>query len=405
MLLNGKHILLGVTGGIAAYKSAYLVRLLVQQGAQVRVLMTPMAQQFVAPLTFATLSQHPVLTDFYNPTNGDWHSHVALGEWADLMIIAPATANTLAKMVGGIADNLLLTTYLSMRAPVLVAPAMDREMYCHAATQMNQQKLKDAGVEIVEPGSGFLASGLEGKGRMAEPEEILTHVLSHFAARAGNLRGKKVLVTSGPTREPLDPVRFISNHSSGQMGAAIADALALRGAEVHCIAGPSIQYPKPLQQTTLYRVETAEQMHAKCLELWADMHVAIMAAAVADYRPATLQTQKIPHKEQVLHLELVSCPDIAKALGEHKQAHQYLVGFALETGNGLENAQRKLTQKRMDLCILNTLADAGAGFCTATNKTTFVYADGKVEPRPLELKTELSEAIAESVAQMLLQRS
>jgi len=403
-MLTGKHILVGVTGGIAAYKAAILVRLLVKQGADVRVVMTPMGQQFIAPLTFATLSQHPVLSEFYNPTNGDWNSHISLGEWADLMVIAPATANTLAKMAHGIADNLLLTTYLSMRAPVCVAPTMDLDMFAHPTTQENLQRLRMHGVQIIDPESGFLASGLEGKGRMAEPDQIVTAIVGLFALR-GSLQGKKILVTSGPTREPLDPVRFISNHSSGKMGAAIADAFAALGAEVHCVAGPSETYPTPYANLHTYKVETAQQMYEQCTALWASMDGAVMAAAVADYRPSEVAEQKIPHREQTLQLALAACPDIAKALGATKRPDQVLVGFALETGNGLDNAHRKLMQKNMDLCVLNTLADVGAGFCSNTNKTTFIYADGRQEARPLELKTELSKAIAYSVAQMLIKRS
>ena len=403
-MLTDKRILVGVTGGIAAYKAAILVRLLVKHGADVRVVMTPMGQKFIAPLTLATLSQHPVLSEFYNPTNGDWNSHVALGEWADLMVIAPATANTLAKMAYGIADNLLLTTYLSMRAPVCVAPTMDLDMFAHPATQDNLQRLRMHGVQVIDPEEGFLASGLEGKGRMAEPEQILNAVVS-ILAQHGALAGKKILVTSGPTREPLDPVRFISNHSSGKMGAAISNALAALGAEVHCVAGPSETYPAALTNIHTYKVETAQQMYEQCKALWDAMDVAIMAAAVADYRAEQVAEQKIPHREQTLQLTLESCPDIAKSLGQTKRPNQFLVGFALETGKGIENARKKLIQKNMDLCILNTLADLGAGFCSNTNKTTFVFADGREEARPLELKTELSKAIANSVAQMLLQRS
>ena len=403
-MLTGKHILVGITGGIAAYKAAVLVRLLVKQGAEVRVLMTPMGQQFIAPLTLATLSQHPVISDFYNPENGDWNSHVALGQWADLMVIAPATANTLAKMAYGIADNLLLTTCLSMRAPICVAPTMDLDMFAHSTTQDNLQRLRMQGVQIIDPETGFLASGLEGKGRMAEPEQIVNAIIGVLASQ-GPLQGKKVLVTSGPTREPLDPVRFISNHSSGKMGAAIADAFAVLGAQVHCVAGPSETYPTPYPNISTYKVETAQEMYEQCTTLWGNMDAAVMAAAVADYRPVEVATQKIPHREQTLSMLLTSCPDIAKALGATKRPEQILVGFALETGKGLENAQRKLEQKNMDLCVLNTLSDAGAGFCSNTNKTTFVYADGRQEVRPLELKTELSKAIVHSVQQLLTKRS
>ena len=404
-MLATRHIVVGVTGGIAAYKTALFVRLLVQQGAQVRVVMTPMAQQFVTPLTFATLSQHPVLCDFFDPTNGAWNSHVGLGEWADAMVIAPATANTLGKMAHGIADNLLLTTYLSMRRSVFVAPAMDLAMYQHPTTQSNLQTLAAHGVLVIEPGSGFLASGLEGKGRMAEPEEILCALLGHFAQQAPRLRGKKILVTSGPTREALDPVRFISNHSSGRMGAAIANALAFMGAEVHCVAGPCEVYPLELPNLQLYRVESAEQMNLQCLNLWSAMDAAVMAAAVADYRPEQTAEHKIPHREGNLNLSLVSCPDIARGLGAKKQPHQKLVGFALETGKGYENGLRKLHDKKMDLCVLNTLADPDAGFCTATNKATLLYADGRILERPLEHKEVLGEAIAQSLADLLTEEA
>jgi len=399
-MLAGKHILVGVTGGIAAYKTAMLVRALVKQNAEVRVVMTAMAQKFVAPLTFATLSNNAVYTDLFDPTNGAWHSHVALGEWADLMLIAPLTANTLGKMANGIADNLLLTTYLSMRGQVLVAPAMDLAMFAHSTIQENLKKIVAHGVRIIAPNEGFLASGLEGKGRMAEPEDIVNAVLSLFAEE-GVLRGKKILVTSGPTREAIDPVRFISNHSSGKMGAAIAESFALLGAEVFCISGPGNDRPRSLANIHCIDVVSAQEMYVECTERWQEMDCAIMAAAVADYTPKEVASQKIPHKEQTLSLELTACPDIARTLGVQKRAKQILVGFALETGDGLENARRKLKSKNMDLCILNTLADKGAGFCTATNKTTFVYADGRTEARPLELKAEPAQAIAVHVAKML----
>ena len=399
-----KHITLAVTGSIAAYKAADLTSQFTKNNLDVTVLMSSAATNFITPLTLQVLSKHIVHTDVMDEPAPNKVNHIEIAKQTDLFLVAPATANTLAKMSHGIADNLLVTTYLSMRAPVCVAPTMDLDMFAHPTTQENLQRLRMHGVQIIEPESGFLASGLEGKGRMAEPEQIVSAIVALFAQN-GPLRGKKILVTSGPTREPLDPVRFISNHSSGRMGSAISDTLAELGAEVYCVAGPSEVYPAQLPNLHTYKVETAQQMYEQCTALWASMDVAIMSAAVADYRPEQVAENKIPHREQTLQLSLASCPDIAKALGTTKRADQLLVGFALETGNGLENAQRKLLQKNMDLCVLNTLADVGAGFCSNTNKTTFVYADGRTEARPLELKTELSKAIAHSVAQMLIKRS
>jgi len=400
-----KHILIGVTGGIAAYKTATLVRLFVKSGCEVRVVMTPTAKQFITPLTLATLSQHPVYIDGFDPENGAWNSHIALGEWADAFVVAPATANTIAKMVHGVADNLLLTTYLSMRGKTFVAPAMDCEMYKHPTSQENLAKLAQLGAVLIDPAEGFLASGLEGKGRMAEPEDILHVVLNHGAFSAlgegASLQGHRILVTAGPTREDIDPVRFISNHSSGRMGAAIANALAFMGASVEYVAGPSEFYPLSLHAIKRHDVVSAIEMADICQRLWPDMSAAVMAAAVADYRPAVRAEHKIPHREGTLELTLVSNPDIARLLGGQKRAEQKLVGFALETGTGLENGFRKLHAKNMDVCVLNTLADPDAGFCTPTNRATFLYADGRVEERPLEQKSALGAAIAESVAKLL----
>ena len=402
-----KHVLVGVTGGIAAYKTAHLVRLFIKNGCEVRVVMTPAATQFITPLTLATLSQHPVFVEGFDPTNGAWNSHIALGEWADAFVIAPATANTIAKMVHGIADNLLLTTFLSTReAETFVAPAMDCEMYDCDVTQENLEKLMNMGVHLIDPDEGFLASGLEGKGRMAEPEEILKIVLNCYtrsaSPRAVPLEGRNILVTAGPTREAIDPVRFISNHSSGRMGAAIANALAFMGANVHYVSGPCEYYPLPLSSIFRYPIISAQDMAKSCELMWREMDAAVMAAAVADYRPAQRAEHKIPHREGTLDLTLVSNPDIAKLMGEQKRPGQKLVGFALETGTGVENGFRKLYAKHMDMCVLNTLADPDAGFCTPTNKATFLYADGRVEERPLEQKSALGEAIARGVAKLIL---
>lgn len=436
-ILKGRKILVGVTGGIAAYKAAALVRLLRKEDAEVRVVMTPAARNFITPLTLATLSQNPVFTEGFDPSNGQWNSHVSLGTWGDLMVVAPATANTLAKMAHGIADNLLLTTYLSARCPVLVAPAMDADMYAHPATQQNLQLLGTYGVRMVAPDKGFLASGLEGKGRMAEPEKVVAEIKAALALQKPEyyhiksqeereaegefytletipgilppdgeeeelrrrlpMLGRRVLVTLGPTHEPIDPVRFIGNQSSGRMGTAIVEAFSARGAEVYCVCGPAEVLPRERETVHLYRVTTALEMQAACKRIWPSVQFGIMAAAVADYRVAHPATEKIKRNGSLLSLELVPNPDIAAELGAHKGPYQLLVGFALETSEGVEEAVRKVKEKQLDLCVLNTLCDEGAGFGYSTNRIALVTSEGIVEQRELETKREAAEAIVDWV--------
>ena len=384
MFLTGKNILLGITGSIAAYKAAVLTRLLVREGASVRVVMTPLAREFITPLTLATLSKNPILVDFFDPENGAWNSHVSLGEWADCYLIAPATANTMAKMAHGIADNLLLTTYLSARCPVVVAPAMDMDMYAHPATQENIAVLRRRGVLVVEPGEGELASGLSGKGRMAEAEQIVAFLHAHGEAlrevaagekknsRPNILQGKKILVTAGATVEAIDPVRYISNHSSGKMGYAIARALAQRGAQVTLISGPT-GLPAP---TGVERVDirSAEDMYRESVARWPAADAAVMAAAVADYTPAQTAATKLKKKDNELVLKLKRTPDIAVELGRTKGG-RLLVGFALETDNEQANAEEKLRRKNFDFIVLNSMRDPGAGFGVDTNKVTIYEAE------------------------------
>jgi phosphopantothenoylcysteine decarboxylase / phosphopantothenate---cysteine ligase len=388
-MLKGKHIILGITGSIAAYKAAALVRLLVKEGAGVRIIMTPMAKEFIAPLTMATLSKNPILVDFYNPENGDWNSHVDLGLWSDLFIIAPASANTIAKMAQGIADNLLLTTYLSARCPVMLAPAMDVDMFNHTATQQNIAILKQRRAIVVEPSTGELASGLEGKGRMEEPEKIIEAVRFFFLQQK-RLNGKTFLVTAGPTYESIDPVRFIGNHSSGKMGFAIADTLASFGAKVILIAGPvKIKAQHPNVQTI--SISSALEMHAACKKYFPKAQGAILSAAVADYRPSKPAANKIKSSKNGLNIELVSNPDIAADLGKIKKKGQLLAGFALETENEDANAISKLKKKNFDFIVLNSLNEPGAGFNTETNKITII--DKNNNKQKFELKDKKSVAI------------
>ncbi len=395
-MLKGKHIILGITGSIAAYKSAMLCRLLVSAGAEVRVIMTPLAKQFITPLTMATLSQHPILVDFFNPENGEWNSHVKLGEWADLYLIAPASANTMAKMATGVADNLLLTTYLSARCPVAVAPAMDLDMYAHVATQRNMTQLQADGVHIIEPGTGFLASGLSGKGRMAEPEQILQAVEALLSEKKKSLQGKHYLVTAGATIEPIDPVRFISNHSSGKMGYAIAEALAKRGAQVTLISGrTALPCPAGVERVD---VLTAHEMYEKCVERFESADGAVMCAAVADYTPAEVAEQKIKKSDDNLSLSLRRTEDIAATLGRIK-GQRVLVGFAMETEAEQQNAQRKLEKKNFDFIVLNSLREEGAGFRGDTNIVTLIDRAG-AERLPLLTKQEVAERIAERIEKL-----
>ncbi len=394
MQLKGKHIILGITGSIAAYKAAMLCRLLVKEGAEVRVIMTPLAKQFITPLTMATLSKHPILVEFFNPENGEWNSHVSLGEWADMLLIAPATANTLAKMTTGIADNLLLTTYLSARSVVAVAPAMDLDMYAHITTQQNLRTLAERGVAIIEPAAGELASGLVGKGRMAEPEEIVEQVKAIFAQREDNsLKGKRYFVTAGATIEPIDPVRYITNHSTGKMGYAIAEELAKRGAEVKLITGrTTLPTPAGVERVD---VLSAEDMYNAAVEAWREADGAVMCAAVADYTPAVVADKKLKKSDDDMRIELVRTKDIAAELGKNKEGRT-LVGFALETDNEEANAEGKLERKNLDFVVLNSLRDKGAGFGGDTNKVTLIDRNGRKE-HPLMSKREVAAVIVDKI--------
>ena len=398
-MLKGKHIILGVTGSIAAYKAATLTRLLVKEGATVKVVMTPLAKEFITPLTMATLSKSPIMVDFYNPENGDWNSHVDLGLWADLYLLAPASANTIGKMANGIADNLLLTTYLSAKCPVMVAPAMDLDMYKHPATQRNLEILRSFGNIIIEPESGELASGLIGKGRMEEPEKIVEFLKRHFQQQE-DFGGKKVLITAGPTYEKIDPVRFIGNYSSGKMGFALAEECARRGAEVTLIAGP-VQLKTQHSRIHRIDVESAQEMYEAAQTCFPTSDVGILCAAVADFRPETVAGKKIKReKEEELTLHLQATQDIAASLGKIKEDNQLLVGFALETNNEQQNAEGKLERKNFDFIVLNSLNDAGAGFRHDTNKISIIDRKGR-EDYPLKPKQEVAQDIINHLVAVL----
>lgn len=433
--LAGRHIVLGITGSIAAYKACTLVRLLVRQGAEVQVVITPAGKEFVTPLTLATLSQHAVVSEFFDRRDGSWHSHVDLGLWADVFVVAPASAATLGKMAHGIADNMLLTTYLSMKAPTFVAPAMDLDMYAHAATQDNLNLLRRRGVHVIEAADGFLASTLSGKGRMQEPEVIVEHLARHFATSATPTtpcgentaesataaeaachnaapsagayespsgaplvppidgRRPRLLITAGPTRERIDPVRFVSNYSSGKMGFALAESAARAGFDVVLIAGPvglTVQSP----HIRRIDVESAREMHAAALREFPDCAGAILCAAVADYAPEAPADRKIKRETTgPLTLRLVPNPDIAADLGLRKRDDQWLVGFALETDHALDNARGKLHRKHLDLIVLNSLSDAGAGFNTDTNRVTLIAPEGEPQALPLMAKSAVADTL------------
>lgn len=394
MTLNGKHILVGVCGGIAAYKTASLVRLLVKNGAEVKVVMTPSAKEFITPLTLATLSGNAVISDFFTANTGEWHSHVALGLWADLMVVAPATAASLGKMANGIADNMLVTTYLSMKAPVMLAPSMDLDMYAHPSTRRNLQTLRSYGNIIVEPEAGFLASGLIGKGRMAEPEEIYERIADHFRS-SDDLKGKKILITSGPTHEKIDPVRYIGNYSSGKMGSALARECARRGAKVVMVTGPSAVVPRH-PSIEVIPVTNARQMYAESMRVFAepDTNAAILAAAVADYAPEIMHPTKIKReKTGAMEIKLVPNPDIAAALGKSRRPGQMLVGFALETDHAEANAADKLRRKGLDWIVLNSMANPKAGFGVDTNQVSILGADGSKREYPAKTKDEVARDI------------
>lgn len=389
--MKGKHILVGVTGGIAAYKTAYLIRHFVKQGAEVRVVMTKMAKQFITPLTLATLSQNPIAVDFFDPENGQWNSHVSLGLWADCFVIAPATANTIGKMANGIADNLLLTTYLSAKCPVVIAPAMDLDMYAHEATQNNIKTLRQRGVCIVEAEDGFLASGLIGKGRMAEPE-IIANAVADIFKHSNIISGKNIMITAGPTYEKIDPVRFIGNYSSGKMGYAIAEELASRGANITLISGP-VKIKAHHKNIIVINVESAKQMYDACVEHFIHADAAIMTAAVADFTPTEVADNKIKRKGDIT-LQLKPTNDIAARMGEMKKTEQALVGFALETNDEEANAANKLSSKNLDFIVLNSLNDKGAGFGVDTNKITIFENNGTRTAFELKTKAECAVDIA-----------
>jgi phosphopantothenoylcysteine decarboxylase/phosphopantothenate--cysteine ligase len=393
--MKGKKILLGVTGGIAAYKTAFLIREFIKQGAEVKCIFTPSASSFVSPLTFSTLSQNPVYIDFWNKENGEWTNHVDLALWADLFLIAPLTANTLAKMADGRCDNLLLATYRSAKCQVMVAPAMDLDMYAHPSTIEGLNKIKSFGNLVVPVEKGFLASGLEGEGRMAEPSTII-EAASHFFNKEKSLHGKKIVVTAGPTYEALDPVRFIGNYSSGKMGFAITQSLLNRGAEVILVSGPSnerLEHPN----LKLIKVQSALEMFKNVKTHFPEMHGGIFSAAVSDYRPINKSDKKIKKETEGLTLELVKNPDILKWCGENKSSEQWLCGFALETNNEEENAQGKLKRKNLDYIVLNTLNDLGAGFGHDTNKIYIFDKDNNKKEFELMSKKDVAENIIDYI--------
>lgn len=398
-MLSGKKILVGVTGGIAAYKIPNLIRLLVKQGAEVQVLMSKAAHDFVTPLTLATVSKRPVITEFYNTADGSWSNHVELGLWADAMLIAPATARTLSCMAHGQADNLLLATYLSARCPVFFAPAMDLDMYAHPATRENIQRLISFGNHLIPAASGELASGLSGEGRMEEPENIVALLAGYFRT-AGRFGGKKIVVTAGPTYEAIDPVRFIGNHSSGKMGIEIADILAGQGAEVVLICGPS-SVKHTCGHVRRINVTSAEEMYQAATAEYEQADAAILAAAVADYRPKEVAGTKIKKKSDDMVIELVKTHDILATLGSRKREGQILVGFALETDNEMENARIKLEKKNLDFIVLNSLQDKGAGFRHDTNKITILHRSNKIDNFELKSKSAVAGDIADTLARTM----
>ena len=403
-MLRGKHIILGVTGSIAAYKAATLTRLLVKEGASVKVVMTPLAKEFITPLTMATLSKSPIMVDFYNPENGDWNSHVDLGLWADAMLIAPCTASTLGKLAHGIADNMLVTTYMSMKAPVFIAPAMDLDMYAHAATQENLKKLSAAGNHIIEPQSGFLASGLDGKGRMEEPDKIVRMISEWFDNETSvrQLTGKHIMITAGPTYEKIDPVRFIGNYSSGKMGFAIAEECLRRGANVTLIAGPvNLSCSEGIRRID---VESCEEMYEAALRVFPDTDAAILAAAVADFKPEQQCDRKIKHDKGNMTLHLKTTTDIAASLGKFKTERQCLIAFALETDNEEQNAMHKLKSKNADFIVLNSMRNKGTCFQSDNNQITIIGSDRKKQ-FPIKSKIEAAGDIVDEMVEVISHKS
>lgn len=373
-MLKGKKIVLGITGSIAAYKACLIIRGLVKAGAEVQVVITPAGKEFITPITLSALTQKPVISDFFSQRDGTWHSHVALGLWADAMLIAPCTASTLGKMANGVADNMLITTYLSMKAPVFIAPAMDLDMYQHPTTQQNMERLKSFGNQIIEPASGFLASGLEGKGRMEEPENIVAFLDNYFEKK--DLLGKRIMITAGPTYEKIDPVRFIGNYSSGKMGFALAEECARRGATVKLIAGP-VSMKSTHKDVHRIDVESCQDMFDTAVELFPNVDAAILCAAVADFRPEHVAEQKIKRVGETMDIHLVPNPDIAAELGRMKRNDQVLVGFALETNDEEANAKHKLEKKNLDFIVLNSLQNEGTCFRSDDNQISIISRDGQ----------------------------
>ena len=397
--MKGKKIVLGITGSIAAYKAAYLVRAFIKKGAEVQVVMTPSAKEFITPVTMSALTGKPVVSEFFAANDGTWHSHVDLGLWADAMVIAPASANTLGKMAHGVADNMLVTCYLSCKAPVFIAPAMDLDMFAHPSTQRNLELLRSYGNHIIEPAEGEVASHLQGKGRMEEPDRIVEIVSSFFASEQ-RLQKKKIVITAGPTYEKIDPVRFIGNYSSGKMGFALAEVCAERGAEVELVAGPvSLKTVHPAIRRT--NVESAQEMYDAVIRLYPDADAAIMCAAVADYRPQERAEKKIKRNTDDMTLTLVPNPDIAAALGKIKRPEQLLVGFALETDNEEQNALSKMQRKNLDFIVLNSLQEPGAGFRCDTNRITILSRDGEKQTFGLKSKKEVAGDIVDKLIEKL----
>ncbi len=398
-MLKGKHIVLGITGGIAAYKSAMLARLLIKEGAEVQVVMTPSAKEFITPVTLSALTGKPVVSEFFTANTGEWHSHVDLGLWADAMVIAPATACTIGKMANGVADNMLVTTYLSAKAPVFVAPAMDLDMMAHPSTTRNINLLRSYGNHIIEAASGELASHLCGKGRMQEPEVIVNELIAFFN-KSQSMKGEKILITAGPTYEKIDPVRFIGNYSTGKMGYAIAEEAAARGAEVTLVSGPvSLKAQHP--SIKVIHVESARQMLDACKEAFPQTNIAIMCAAVADYAPNVQADKKIKReKDEIPVINLVKNPDIAATLGSEKKDGQIIVGFALETDNEQSNALDKLHRKNLDMIALNSLRTPGAGFGTDTNVLTLICKNGSVTELPLMTKAEAASQLLDAICRI-----
>jgi phosphopantothenoylcysteine decarboxylase / phosphopantothenate---cysteine ligase len=395
-MLKNKKILIGISGSIAAYKIATLVRLLIKEEAEIQIVMTQAAKDFITPLTLATLSKKPVLSEFVKDQTGTWNNHVDLGLWADVILIAPATAHTLAKCANGICDDLLTAVYLSARCPVMFAPAMDLDMYHHGSTIENLRKLQSFGNQIIKSNFGELASGLVGEGRMTEPEELVEILKKHFSENP-ILKGKKVLITAGPTQEPIDPVRFISNHSTGKMGYAIADELAKAGAEVTLVSG-QVALKSPDASINLIKVRSAKEMFEASEKYFTEADIIILAAAVADYTPATVADKKIKKKEETFNIELTKTTDIAKTLGQQKRPEQLMVGFALETDNEVQNAIGKIQSKNLDMIVLNSLQNAGAGFGHDTNKISIIHRDGTMIDFDLKSKQDVAQDIVAEIA-------